>query len=82
MNCLTRDIRDYGVVEISGVDNSRRVFFGDRPLGRKIQPPGPKCADSEHAEGMPNMYEDRYVGVRKTYVDRVCTACNRRVMIA
>lgn len=80
-NCLTRDIRDYGVVEFSGVDRSRRVFFGDIPLGRKCQPPGPKCADEAHAEGAPNMYEDRYKGVRKTYVDRVCRTCNRRIMV-
>lgn len=80
-NCLTRDIRNYGQVAIDLQDRSLRVFLADRPFGRKIQPVGTKCPDTQHEEGMPNMYEDRYKGPRKTYVDRVCKVCFRRMMI-
>jgi hypothetical protein len=68
--------------EEDAADGSRRFFVKHHPLGRKCQPAGPKCDEIQHAEGMPNMSVDRYSGIAgKTYVDRVCKTCHRRVMV-
>lgn len=75
-NCFTRDVMDHAVVE-TYADRSRRVVFGDIALGRKLQPPGPKCPEGEHT-----LVTDNYQGVRKVYVDDVCTVCSRRIPVA
>lgn len=56
-------------------DGSRRVRFGEFPLGRKVQSKGPRCS-GEH-----DFYLDRYPGIRHRYVDRVCRNCTRRVPV-
>lgn len=73
-NAFTRDVIDYGKVKIYD-DDSRRVFFADKPLGRKLQAPGVRCS-GEH-----QWSTDRYPGVRHAYVDKVCTLCHRRIPV-
>lgn len=68
-------------------DGSRQVFFGEFPIGGKIQGKGFRCPEDEH-----EFYIDRYPGLPKRpnskgvvknheYVDRACSKCTRRIPI-
>lgn len=73
-NCV---VHDYGT-------SNQRVYFGDRPLGRKLQAKGHRCSEGGH-----DFFIDRYPRVPKAatphipreYVDKVCRNCTRRVPV-
>jgi hypothetical protein len=67
---------------VESYPDSRRIVlrdvlgFGDMPLGRKIQNPGPRCRPWRH-----EWVIDTYPGIRHEYVDKVCGTCSRRKMV-
>ncbi|AAN12673.1 hypothetical protein LITTLEE_27 [Mycobacterium phage LittleE] len=54
-------------------DGSARIWWGNRPLGGKIQTPGPRCRRWRH-----DWYIEKYDGCRGEYADKVCRTCKRR----
>jgi hypothetical protein len=57
-------------------DRSKRVVYGNVPLGRKLQTRGPRCPEDSH-----HFVLDEYEGIRHTYIDKVCTKCTRRIPV-
>ena len=70
-NLITDSIRDDSVVVIH--DGHLRIWWGDTPLGGKVQTKGSRCRWWRH-----DWFIDEYPGVRGTYRDRACQKCSRR----
>lgn len=75
MHDLMAPILAEGVVTL-WADGTRRVVWRGVPLGRKLQPPGPKCPEGQH-----DFERETYEGFRHPYVDKVCRKCPRRVPV-
>lgn len=70
-NLLTRNVRDNAVVVTEG--GYKRVWWGEIPLGGKVQINGPRCKFRH------DFFIDEYPGVSRTYRDKVCRNCTRRI---
>lgn len=70
-NLLTRDVLNNAVVHYE--DGYARVFWGEYPLGGKVQTSAPRCRWWRH-----DWFIDEYPGAKRIWRDKVCSICSRR----
>lgn len=72
-NLLTTAVMNDAVVRVEG--GSARIFWGEIPIGGKIQLKGTRCRRWRH-----DWYIDEYPRMNdRVYRDKVCRVCERRI---